>query len=196
MGAYLGLTGNRANVSDALGIGLIDYHIPSERIPKLVDRLLSDSSEFAMHKPSEFVHSMCESFKTPTDEAPIAQHRQSIACCFGHDEISAIMHALSKNQDDWAKSTLLALARKSPMSLSVTLKALGFAKALNFDENMQMEYRLVNRFLQGHDFMEGVRALLIDKDKSPQWRPVDLDSINPADVEHYFHALETQELEF
>jgi enoyl-CoA hydratase len=79
---------------------------------------------------------------------------------------------------------------KSPTSLKVTLEQLHRGKNLDFNTCMQMEYRLMIRFLQGHDFYEGVRAVIVDKDQKPQWKPSTLNEVTPQAVEHYFSPLE------
>ena len=74
----------------------------------------------------------------------------------------------------------------------MTLRALQCGAQLNFDACMEQEYRLVNRFLLGHDFAEGIRAVIIDKDQKPHWRPNTLDGVTATDVEKYFAPLEKE----
>jgi enoyl-CoA hydratase len=88
------------------------------------------------------------------------------------------------------------LRQKSPTSLKVTLRALREGARLSFDDCMRMEYRLACRFMQGHDFFEGVRALLIDKDNKPDWRPATLETVTADMVAAYFAPLPEGDLTF
>ena len=85
------------------------------------------------------------------------------------------------------------ISKKSPTSLKITLKAMHDGKRMDFDSCMRQEYRLVTRFLQGHDFAEGIRAVIIDKDQTPKWNPDSLEDVMNAEVEKYFAPL-AQEL--
>jgi enoyl-CoA hydratase len=76
--------------------------------------------------------------------------------------------------------------------LKVTLHALHEAAKLDFDDCMQMEYRLTCRFIEGHDFFEGIRAAVIDKDQTPHWLPANLKEVTPAAIKKYFAPLEAE----
>jgi enoyl-CoA hydratase len=93
---------------------------------------------------------------------------------------------------------LEALKAKSPLSLHATLAQLRLGAALTFEDAMRLEFRLAARLMAGEEFFEGVRALLVDKDKRPRWRHPDLDSVPAAEVEELFGPLPDalQELEF
>jgi len=87
---------------------------------------------------------------------------------------------------------LRILKRMSPTSLRLTFEQLRRGRALDFDENMKMEFRLVNRVMRGHDFYEGVRALIVDKDKAPRWSPASIEGVSDADISKYFEPLENE----
>ena len=92
--------------------------------------------------------------------------------------------------------TIESLNIKSPTSLKVTLKQMQEGIHLTFDECMRMEYRIVNRFIHNLDFFEGIRAMIIDKDKNPRWNPENLQQFSEEMLGQYFAPLPDQELEF
>ena len=94
----------------------------------------------------------------------------------------------------WARGVAQTLASRSPTSLKLTLKALREGKKLDFDACMRMEYRLTLRVLRGHDLYEGVRALLIDRDQQPHWKPDSLAGVTDEQIDAYFKPLGKKEL--
>ena len=107
--------------------------------------------------------------------------------------MEAILQQLQRG-GDWAKRVGQDLASKSPTSLKLTLKALREARKLDFDACMKMEYRLTLRVLRGHDLYEGVRAILLDRDQQPRWKPASLAEVSDADIDRYFAPLGDNEL--
>ncbi|KTC89749.1 enoyl-CoA hydratase/isomerase family protein [Fluoribacter dumoffii] len=183
LGIYLGLTGNRLGSHDAVKAGLVKKVIASEQMPALYDALISedlstDASERVNHCLQHF------SFAPATDE--ISQIKPLIDVCFSHPSIEMIRESLQSANTVWAEAVDNTLAQKSPLSLKVTLAQLQKAKGLSLAQCLQMDYNIVSHFMHGHDFYEGVRALLIDKDKNPQWRPTRLDLVSEEMVDEYF----------
>jgi enoyl-CoA hydratase len=115
---------------------------------------------------------------------------------FACGSVEAILDALAGGSSGWGETTRAELATKSPTSLKVTHVQLRRGADLDFAGGLRQEFRLVNRFMAGHDFFEGVRALLIDKDRSPRWQPPDLASVGEADVAAYFAPLPGGDLVF
>ncbi|MBX9634557.1 MAG: enoyl-CoA hydratase/isomerase family protein, partial [Magnetospirillum sp.] len=109
--------------------------------------------------------------------------------CFSHDDIRAVLAALAAEEGDWAQATRAAVAAASPTSLAVTFRQLTEGRGLDFDTAIQREYGLACHFLAGHDFYEGIRAVLVDKDKSPKWRPDNLTLVSATTVDGYFSSL-------
>jgi enoyl-CoA hydratase len=110
--------------------------------------------------------------------------------------IEEIMHALDSNKQTWCQETAAILRKKSPTSLAVTLRQLHTGLHLDFAHCMQLEYQLMLHFIQGHDFFEGIRALLIDKDQAPQWQPAELKTLTVEGIEAYFKPLPGQTAPF
>lgn len=107
------------------------------------------------------------------------------------------MAALEKEAEAGNKAAMdivKVIATRSPTSVAVTFRQIADGRALDLDDCMRMEYRIANRMLEGHDFYEGVRALLIDKDGAPTWKPATLDDVKPEQVNAYFANLGDGEL--
>jgi enoyl-CoA hydratase/carnithine racemase len=115
--------------------------------------------------------------------------QKNIRDAFQWRTLEGIMNALSQHSDDWHQETLAQLHQKSPLSLKVTFQQLIKAGSKSLKECLKMDYDLANHFMQGHDFYEGVRALLVDKDKSPHWSPSTLEGISDEEVRMYFNAV-------
>lgn len=193
-GIYLGLTGERIKAADAIYLGLADNFVSVERIAELFDTLASNNLGSDVKSA---VTQVIEEASSPAGDPPLAQHREEIDACFGFTTMEEILAALKQRNNEWSHKTTELLLTKSPTSLKVTLEQIHRGKNQSFDECMRMEYRLVNRFLKGHDFYEGVRALIVDKDQKPFWQPSELSAITARAIDAYFAPLtDTPELEF
>lgn len=186
LGMYLGLTGARLGAADCLYAGLGTRHVPSERLGALEQALAeADLSE----DPSAAVDAVLDRFASEPEAAELASLRARIDACFGQATLGEVLEALAAEPTGWGARQLELLSSRSPTSLAVTYRQLRAGGALDFDAAMQLEYRLVHRFMAGHDFTEGVRALIIDKDNRPAWRPDRLAEVTDAMVEAYFAPL-------
>jgi enoyl-CoA hydratase len=116
--------------------------------------------------------------------------RAEIDAAFGHDRVEDIVAALTASGSDFANRTLRDLGSKSPKALKLTLAALRYARAqTSLEACLNMEYRLVTRLYEDGEFIEGVRALLIDKDKAPKWHPPALAGVTDEMVMRYLAPL-------
>jgi hypothetical protein len=130
-----------------------------------------------------------EDFITPVKTSTMMTQQAIIDECFSLSTMEEILQALQKNDNDFCRATITALAKKSPTSLKITLRALQEGRQLDFDACMRQEYRLTCRFIQEHDFLEGIRALIIDKDQTPLWKPASLNAVTIKEVDKYFSPL-------
>ncbi len=122
--------------------------------------------------------------------SPLAPHREAIDRLFAHNRVEDIVAALEADGSDWALAQLAILKTKSPQSLKVTLRQLRLGRAMtDFGEVLAMEYRLGGRVVRTHDFQEGVRAVIVDKDNAPQWSPASLAAVDEAAIEALFAPL-------
>jgi enoyl-CoA hydratase len=185
-GLWLGLTGGRLGAADCMEVGIGTAHVAAARLEALEATLAETPLR---HDPFAAVDEVLAGFRSHPDPTPIIDLRQRVDACFGRDSLPAVLAALEGEPSGWGAAQLEELATKSPTSLAVTFRQLREGRALGFDAAMRLEYRLVHRFMEGHDFREGVRALLIDKDRSPSWRPERLQDVTDAMVDRYFAPL-------
>lgn len=186
LGAFMALTGARLKAADCLYGGIADVFVPSARHDDLIAALRGETD----------IETVLRSFAAEAGAAPLAVHRAAIDRCFAGDTVEAIEAALAEEGTDWAKAQLGVMAGKSPTSQKIALRQVQTGARLEFDDCMRLEYRLSQHCMAGHDFFEGVRAVVIDKDQAPQWRPARLDAVSDAAVEEYFAPLAAAELTF
>jgi enoyl-CoA hydratase len=189
IGYYLGLTGARISLNDCIAIGLIDHHVKSEQFPDLIYALADTSFEMDEH---ETITNVIKTFSVPAENSTLLQQSEVIENCFSEKTIEKMIHALENTGDNKWNEVASILKTKSPTSLKVTLHALQEAENLDFDDAIQMEFRISRQFLQGHDFFEGIRAVLIDKDQTPHWKPETLKEVTKASIDKYFEPVEVE----
>ncbi|MGQ3888644.1 enoyl-CoA hydratase/isomerase family protein [Legionella sp. CNM-1927-20] len=181
IGLYLALTGDRLNAEEAYAAGLIDYVVSNEKLTEIIPSLRKlDLSANSHHQIKLLLQPIATSVKIAFPNA------EKIDQYFLKSSVQDIMTALRESEDPWALTTLQTLEQKSPLSLAVTFEQIRRAKSLSMAECVKMDYRLVTHFMRDHDFYEGIRALLIDKDKNPRWSPNSLAAVTPALVANYF----------
>ncbi len=176
LGAYCGLTGERFDAADAVAAGIATHRIPSARFPALLDGLAGTVP----------VDAVLAAFAEPAGEGKIAARRATIDRIFAGNSVEDILAALDREGDDWAQKTAATMRMKSPLSLKLALAQVRRGKQWDFDTCMRAEFRIVSRIIEGHDFYEGVRAVIVDKDNAPVWRPATLAEVRDADVERHF----------
>ena len=120
-----------------------------------------------------------------------------IDACFAGDRAEAMVGALTASGSDWALKQVETLKTKSPETVKVALRQVREGAACaTFEDNMKMEFRIGWRKVQSADFIEGVRAVIVDKDNAPKWAPDTLEGVSEADVDQYFASLGENELSF
>jgi enoyl-CoA hydratase len=194
LGPYLGLTGARLEAADARYAGLADHYVQTARLPALEDALAA--ADWSAGAARDIVGATIRDFESEPGGAALAERRAAIDRCFGRATIEAIVAALEAEGGDWAASTLETLRACSPTSLKVTVEQLRRGAELDFDRALIVEYRLSQAFLARHDFHEGIRAMVIDKDNAPRWDPSDLAGVSPELVEAHFAPLGARDLSF
>jgi enoyl-CoA hydratase len=200
VGRYLALSGVRLGPADALYCGFATHFVPRERVPALAGALAHiawrDGEESAQ------IDEALGAFHTAPGQPPLAARRAAIDRCFAEDTVEAVLVALAGeakaggSDAEWAAQTRAGLVTKSPTSLKVTLRQLILGQGYDIEAALALEYRLTQHFMQGHDFYEGVRAALIDKDQQPRWHPATLAEVTDAMVDGYFAPLGEAELRF
>ena len=176
MGLYLGLTGARIGAADAIWCGLATHFVPSAKLADLREAIVGAED------PADAVSAVAE------DPGPsyLAEHRALIDRCFGAGSVEAILAALAADTDPMAAEIAQAMAALSPTSMKVNHALLTDRAKPNIEEALRLEFRVSQAFMAGHDFYEGIRALLVDKDNAPRWRPATLAEVTPAMVAAHF----------
>jgi enoyl-CoA hydratase len=184
-GAYCALTGERLRVADGLAAGVATHHVAGARFPDLIDALAGTVP----------VDAVLAAFADRPEEGPLARLRASIDRLFAGDAVEGILAALDGADGphaEWAGKTAAVIRTKSPVSLKVALAQVRRGADWSFGECMRAEFRIVSRIVYGHDFYEGVRATIIEKDNAPRWRPADLAGVTEQAVEAHFAPLEEE----
>lgn len=171
LGTQLALTGQQVGPGDALTCGLADHFVPSERLPDLLADLASEP-----------VSEVVERYAQEAPAGELAERRAWIDACWSADTVEEIVDRLLASGEQDAKEAATALVAKSPSALAVTLAAMRRARRLgSLEEALRQEYRVSCRMLTRPDFVEGVRAQVVDKDRDPHWSPAKLTDV-PADA--------------
>lgn len=186
IGTWLALTGARLRAADCRYAGIATHFVPAERLPLLRD-LLADGEEEA--------GTILDTLDAPAGEGALAALREGIDFHFAHDRVEDIQASLAEG-DDWARAQHAVIARMSPSSLKLSLKGVRMARGGTIEAALRTEYRMVCAIKHGRDFYEGVRAQLIDKDKSPLWSPASLEEVDDAMVASYLREPVSGDLEF
>lgn len=180
-GTWLALTGARLKAADTVALGIHTHFVPVDALAEVVAAIVTDPE-----RPDQVVRTRCGD----PGPSPLKPYRQTIDRAFAHDTVEAIFEALEADGSDWAEAQLAILKTKSPQSLKVTLRQLRAGRAMSeFAHVMAMEYRLGGRVVSTHDFQEGVRAVILDKDNAPQWSPVSLEGVTQAELDGLFAPL-------
>lgn len=180
-GMWLALTGTRLKGEDVLAVG-VSTHFADDPAG-LADRLCERGVSALDGLKAE---------ATPSFEA----HRQEIDACFGKDSVEEIVAAL-KAGSDWARAQAETLASKSPLTMKIAHRQLREGGKMSvFRENMRMEYRIGGRLVYTENFIEGVRAVLVDKNHNPKWEPPTLEAVSDDLVDSFFAPLGENELRF
>ena len=178
-GVWLALTGARLKAQATIELGIHTHYVPAEQIEALKAELVAGGA------PVEVAEKYA--FAIPPALKDI---REAIDRLFAFDTVEEIFAALEAEGSDWALKQLETLKTKSPQSLKVSLRQIRIGATLSsFADNMAMEYALGGRVVQTHDFQEGVRAVIVDKDNAPKWSPADLSGVSEATLDAMFAPL-------
>lgn len=168
LGEYLGLTGTRMNGADAIYANLADHYVEREKLAELKSRLIETGDVAAIG-----------AFASPAPVSAFAGNQAEIDHAFSGQTVHEISDRLTAISSEWAVKALEAIRRGSPISLQATLVAIREAESLEL--GIRNEYRFVSRVLEHGDFIEGIRAVIVDKDRNPRWKYSGLDDV-PKDL--------------
>jgi enoyl-CoA hydratase len=193
IGTYFGLTGETMNGADAIYARFADAFAASASWPDL--RAALSSAPPAADAAQ--VRAIIAGFASTPDAGPAQRNRAAIDALFAHDTIEEIFASLESDGSAFALATLATLQTKSPTSLKVALKLLRMARAsASLEQCLVDEYRAALQVFESADFVEGIRAAVIDKDRNPQWQPARIEEVTPQIIDKYFVDRGADELKF
>ncbi|XP_030064938.1 3-hydroxyisobutyryl-CoA hydrolase, mitochondrial [Microcaecilia unicolor] len=194
LGCYLALTGFRLKGQDVQRAGVATHFVESEKLPALEKDLT------ALKSPSkEDVADVLSSYhsKSKIDQGKpfiLEEHMDKINSLFSANSVEDVVENLKKDGSSFALQQLETLKKMSPSSLKMTFRQLKEGVSMTLQDVLTMEYRLSQACMRGHDFYEGVRAVLIDKDQNPKWKPALLEEVTDEDLESCFKSLGSNDL--
>ena len=193
IGLWLALTGSRLRSYDLLKTGLANFYVNIENINLLKEDIIKNSSE----NKNEITKIINNYSSQPINDGVIEKNENLIKNIFEQENIEEIftkLKTLINNGNDFAASIEKELLVKSPTSLKITMRQILEAKDMNLKDELIMEYRMVQKCQTSGDFYEGVRAMLVDKDRKPQWQPSLLSKVDDIWVNHFFESLNEKDL--
>ena len=186
IGQYLALTGARLNGADCLALGLATHYMMSGRLDILKDWLIE--------RPVAEVETILAGESDVPDDGMIMAHAADIERLFASDRLEEVLAALEADESDFARETLATLATKSPQAMKISLKLLLDGHAMpTFEDEMRQEYAVGAHVVQRHDFAEGVRAVIVDKDNAPRWQPASAEEVSDHLIDRIFAPLPDDE---
>jgi enoyl-CoA hydratase len=193
IGMWLALTGARLKAADCLIAGVATHYMPTEILEaaraQIAGAAQTDNPARALESGLD---ALSESAGKASELTP--ENVERIGRIFALESVEAIVAALEADGSDWAKAQLATLATKSPQTLKVAFRQLREgANMASFADEMVQEYRIGARVVQRHDFIEGVRALIVDKDNKPHWNPATLAGVTDAMLDEIFAPLSADE---
>lgn len=181
-GIYLGLVGGRMRGAGTIHARFADTFVPSERLVGLAQCLTAVGA----NSVSEVIGRFAE--RPPPSE--LAAHAAEIDGVFRLGSVEEIRGALAQQESEWARKTMAELDRRSPLSLKLTLAAIRNARSLpSLEAALEVEYALTVRLFEHGEFIEGIRALIVDKDRSPRWRPARLEDVSDEMIADFMRPL-------
>ncbi|WP_242150282.1 enoyl-CoA hydratase/isomerase family protein [Sphingomonas sp. BAUL-RG-20F-R05-02] len=181
IGVFLAVTGHRLDGAEVHALGVATHYLLAASLDDAKARIAADPGEIA---------ATLDALSVPAPEAAILAHRDDIDRLFASDSVEGIVAALETDGGDWARAQLAVLATKSPQATKVSLRlVLEGATMPTFEDEMRQEYAVATRVVQRHDFTEGVRALIVDKDNAPLWQPATLDAVSDHVIDQIFAPL-------
>jgi len=183
IGNYLGLTGETIGAADAIYTGLADVYLPSAQLPALNELITRGAQDLR-----QAIRDFAEQFTGEIDinAGTLATQRALIDTHFAKDSVTAIAASLAADNDSFAQKTHAVLQKRSPLLMCVTLELLKRGAKLEVADCLRLERSLVRRCFEHGETLEGVRALVIDKDNAPKWNPPQLADVTDDAVAKFF----------
>ena len=180
-GVFMALTGARLDGAEALWAGLATHYLPADHLGQAKARIAA---------APEKIDTVLTELSSAPPPARLAGNQERIDRLFAADSLEDIEVALADDWSEWAAKELKAVRARCPASAQVALRLFGIGdKQPNFAAEMELEYRIATRMIMRHDFAEGVRAVLVDKDNEPRWEPADSTGLSDDELDAIFATL-------
>lgn len=190
LGVYLGVTGVQIGAADALYCGLANWYLPSDALAEL-DRKL-DRLQWCSHPLKDLQGALAKIARQHLPEPPLERLRPAIDHFFAQPDITSIIEQLREvtviDSHAWGINTAALMESRSPLAMAVTLEMLRRGRHLRLEECFAMELHLDRQWFERGDLIEGVRALIIDKDKKPHWNPPSVQGLSTEQVQSFFNG--------
>ncbi|MGK2904033.1 MAG: enoyl-CoA hydratase/isomerase family protein [Mycobacterium sp.] len=176
LGLHAALTGAPFSGPDAIALGFADHFVPHEQIQDFAEAVVNDGHQDALN-----------SYAQEPPPSDLLAQRDWIDTCYAGNTVADIVADLRRQETERADAAADLIATRSPIALAVTLTAVRRAAHLqSLEEVLQQEFRVSAASLKSHDFVEGIRAQLVDKDRNPTWSPASLELVDDAAIDAYF----------
>lgn len=180
-GQYLALTGNQLDGAETFALGLATHYLPAEQVMEAKARIIAHPAA---------LEATLAAISEPAPAAGILAHEAAINKLFASDQLETVFAALEADGGVWATQQLGVLKNRSPQTMKVSLRLLrDGANMATFEDEMRQEYAVATRVVQRHDFLEGVRAVIVDKDNAPRWNPATPNGVSDSDIDQIFAPL-------
>lgn len=183
LGLYLGMTAARLGPADALWAGIATHYVPAAELGALKQALAGAAGAT---DPLAATHDVLVKAHRDPGPSPLAACAPAVERCFAAASPAEIIASLRKEEGEWAIQALAALAAHSPTAITASFRQLVAGKTLCFDDAIRQEFRLACSFVAGDEFYEGIRALVVDKDRKPRWNPDSLAEVTTAAIDRLF----------
>jgi enoyl-CoA hydratase/carnithine racemase len=171
IGMFLALTGVALRARGLFHAGMLTHMVPEDRVALITPLLINDLS-------------------IPPPMSTLADIEPHVNQVFGLGSVAEIKGVLAARGGEWAKGTLEQLQKQSPTSLALTHRHLRAAKGKSLEEILKTDYRLSQHLIDGHDFREGIRAYVIDREEKPVWQPAEQRDVTEAALDALFAPLD------
>ncbi len=182
LGIYLALTGLTIGAADALYLDLADLYVPQAQMGALATLIAATPGAGLRAAIAAFA----APFQADAGAGVLAAERATIERHYAHESVAAIMASLAQDDGGFAQKALAAMRLRSPLMMSVTLELLQRGASLDVADCLRMERTLVRHNFEHGEVIEGVRALVIDKDNAPAWSPATVAEVTPEMVARFF----------
>lgn len=184
IGIYMGLTGSKMASYDVKKIGIATHFVESKNLRELERKLVNcENSNDVENILDEF------SYTPPSRETKLDENLETIENCFAGLTVEQIIDNLKRDGSDFALTTIDLLRKMSPTSLKVCYRNLSLGRYISLEDCAKMEFRIAAHFSAKSDLQEGCRAMLIDKDFKPKWKPSSIEEVSDGDIARFFRPL-------